>query len=48
MKSIAGALVLSLGLEGMWQIIGPLFGELLLLSAEELRKEYRKVSSICN
>lgn len=47
MKSIAGALVLSLGLEGMWQIIGPLFGELLLLSAEELRKEYRKVSSIC-
>jgi len=46
MKAIAGALVLSLGLEGMWQSLGPLFGELLLLSADELRKEYRKNSSI--
>jgi hypothetical protein len=42
MKAIAGALVLSLGLEGMWQSLGPLFGELLLLSADELRKEYGK------
>jgi dsRNA-specific ribonuclease len=46
MKSIAGALVLSLGLEGMWQSLGPLFGELLLLSADELKKEYRMNSSI--
>lgn len=45
-KAIAGALVLSLGLEGMWQSLGPLFGELLLLSADELRNEYRKNSSI--
>jgi dsRNA-specific ribonuclease len=47
LKSVAGALVLSLGLEGMWQNLGPLFDELLLLSAEELRKEYYKDSTIC-
>jgi dsRNA-specific ribonuclease len=45
-KAIAGALVLSLGLEGMWQSLGPLFGELLLLRAHELKEEYRNTSSI--
>ena len=39
-KSIIGALVLSLGVDGMWQCIGPLFEELLLLSLEEVRTEY--------
>ena len=46
MKSIAGALVLSVGLEGMWQSLGPVFGELLLLTANELREEYCKTSSV--
>lgn len=45
-KSIAGSLVLSLGVEGMWQSLGPVFGELLLLTADELREEYRKTSSV--
>jgi hypothetical protein len=45
-KSIAGALVLSIGLKGMWQSLGPVFGELLLLGADELRVEYHKTSSI--
>lgn len=39
-KSIIGALVLSIGVDGMWQCIGPLFEELLLLSFDEVRTEY--------
>uniref|UniRef100_A0A7S2XPR3 RNase III domain-containing protein n=1 Tax=Attheya septentrionalis TaxID=420275 RepID=A0A7S2XPR3_9STRA len=47
MKAIVGALTLCLGLDGMWKCIGPLFDELMLLSADELRKEFGSVSSIC-
>jgi dsRNA-specific ribonuclease len=39
-KAIIGALVLSLGLEGMWLCLGPMFEEAMLLSPEELRNEY--------
>jgi dsRNA-specific ribonuclease len=39
-KSIIGALVLSIGVDGMWQCIGPLFEELLLLSFDEVTREY--------
>ena len=39
-KSIIGALVLCVGVDGMWQCIGPVFEELLLLSFEEVRREY--------
>jgi dsRNA-specific ribonuclease len=39
-KAIIGALVLSLGVNGMWQIIGPLFEETMLLSEKELRVEF--------
>ena len=47
-KAIAGALTLSLGLEGMWQCLGPLFEENMLLSAEELRIHFGDISSICS
>jgi hypothetical protein len=39
-KSIIGALVLSIGVDGMWQCIGPIFEELLLLSFDEVNREY--------
>uniref|UniRef100_A0A7S4MYU6 RNase III domain-containing protein n=1 Tax=Odontella aurita TaxID=265563 RepID=A0A7S4MYU6_9STRA len=40
-KCIAGALTLSVGLEGMWHLIRPLFGELLMISAEEYREAFK-------
>jgi len=40
MKSIVGALVLAMGLDGMWCCIGPLWEEALLLSAEEIRQQF--------
>ncbi|KAI2513467.1 hypothetical protein MHU86_941 [Fragilaria crotonensis] len=39
MKAIIGALVLSIGMDGMWTLIGPLFDEVMLLSIDELRSE---------
>jgi hypothetical protein len=48
-KSIVGALILSLGVKQTWNCIGPLFEELLLLSADELRAEFGADSTlICN
>jgi dsRNA-specific ribonuclease len=46
MKAIIGALVLATGMDSMWQRIGPLFEELLLLSADELTREYGNHSTI--
>ena len=46
MKAVVGALVLSVGVDTMWRSIGPLFEEALLLSAEELKKEYPHLSNI--
>jgi dsRNA-specific ribonuclease len=46
MKAIMGALVLATGMDSMWQYIGPLFEELLLLSADELTREYSNHSTI--
>ena len=37
MKAVIGALMLSIGMEGMWTLIGPLFEEVMLLSIDELR-----------
>eukprot|EP00957_Ditylum_brightwellii_P201071 15323925-Ditylum_brightwellii.AAC.1 len=48
MKAIAGSLVLSLGLESMWQCLGPLFEELLILSPDDLRREYSHISDLPN
>jgi hypothetical protein len=47
MKAILGALVLSLGMDNMWNCIGPLFEEVLLLDPAELRKEFKEISTIC-
>ena len=46
MKSIIGALVLSIGVDGMWRCIGPLFEEVMLLSIDELRRVYPNSSII--
>lgn len=46
MKSIIGALVLSIGVDGMWSCIGPLFEEVMLLSIDELRRIYPNSSII--
>ena len=46
MKAIIGALVLSIGVEGMWSCIGPLFEEVMLLSIDELRREFKGSSII--
>ena len=43
LKSIVGALVLSLGVEATWQLISPLFQETMLLTAEELEREFPAV-----
>jgi len=40
-KSIIGAMVLSVGLEGMWNACVPLFEEILLLSPEETRECFK-------
>jgi dsRNA-specific ribonuclease len=45
-KSIVGALILSLGVKLTWICIGPLFEELLLLSADELRSEFGTGSTL--
>ena len=37
-KSIVGSMVLSIGVRGMWQVMLPIFDELLILSADEIRK----------
>jgi len=44
-KAIIGALVLAVGLDGMWLSIGPLLEETMLLSAEEVRMAYPVGSS---
>ena len=41
MKAIIGALVLSSGMERMWQFIGPLFEEVMLLSPKESLQVYK-------
>lgn len=46
MKAIIDALVLATGMDSMWQHIGPLFEELLLLSADELTRECSNHSTI--
>jgi len=40
MKTIAGALVLAIGMDGMWSCLGPLWEETLLLTAEEIRYHF--------
>jgi len=45
MKTIVGALVLAMGMDGMWACIGPLWEETLLLSAEEIRQQFGCSSS---
>ena len=45
-KAIVGGLVLTVGLHEMWELVGPLFDELLLLSPVELREQYRLQSSL--
>jgi dsRNA-specific ribonuclease len=44
-NSILGAMVLCFGVEKTWQYVGPFMEEALLLSPEEIRREYRNVSS---
>ena len=46
MKCVAGALVLTLGLDAAWGVLRPLFLELLILSPEELRTSYVGVSDL--
>jgi hypothetical protein len=46
-KCIVGALVLALGTDGMWCCLRPLFEEVLVMTPDELREEYRDTSSIC-
>ncbi len=40
-KSIIGAMVLSKGLQKMWKIMLPMFEELLILSADEVRNSFK-------
>jgi hypothetical protein len=46
-KCVAGALVLALGTEDTWRCLRPLFEEVLVMTPDELRQEYKDVSSIC-
>lgn len=45
MKTVVGALVLAMGIDGMWSCIRPLWEETLLLSAEEIRQQFGSSSS---
>ena len=46
MKAICGALVLSLGVDGMWRVMSSLFIEVMLLSPEENQHLYGE-NSVC-
>jgi hypothetical protein len=46
MKAICGALVLSLGVDGMWRVMSSLFIEVMLLSPEENQRLYGE-NSVC-
>ena len=46
MKAICGALVLSLGVDGMWKVMGSLFSEAMLLSPKENQRLYGE-NSVC-
>ena len=48
MKTIVGALTLSVGREGAWSLVRPLFLELLLLSPDETRQTYTNVSDLAS
>jgi len=47
MKAIIGALVLGIGLDGMWSAIGPLFDEVLIVTPEENLRLYGE-NSVCS
>lgn len=46
MKTVVGALCLSIGLKNTWILVRPLFSELLMLSSDYLRETFRDVSDI--
>lgn len=46
MKCIMGALTLTFGVRGAWDLLRPFFIEVLLLSPDELRTAYEDVSPI--
>jgi hypothetical protein len=45
-KAIVGAMVLAIGAKKMWNVIAPLFDELLSLSPAALRRHYSNESSV--
>ncbi|KAL7551596.1 hypothetical protein ACHAWF_014784, partial [Thalassiosira exigua] len=46
MKCVVGALALSLGLRDAWDLLRPIFLELMLLSPDEIRSTYEEVSPL--